>query len=99
MKSLPYILFEKCIYILALETGTSTVPIVSANFRSLLSQIYRTDLCRIFRLGRTVAVDDQSEMTISIRRSTLPRQPYVPAGFIRATDCRHASGRWRSRAG
>jgi len=36
---LPYILFEKNIYILALEMaspGTSTVPIVSAHFRSLL---------------------------------------------------------------
>ena len=39
MKLLPYILFENYIYILALEMatqGTSTVPIVSAHFRSLV---------------------------------------------------------------
>ena len=38
-KSLPYILFEKYVCILSLETcpapGTSTVPIVSAHLRSL----------------------------------------------------------------
>ena len=41
MKLLPYILFENYIYILALEMatqGTSTVPIVSAHFRSLLTE-------------------------------------------------------------
>jgi len=39
-KLFPRILFEKYIYILALEMvihGTSTVPIVSAHFRSLLA--------------------------------------------------------------
>jgi len=38
IKSFPYILFEKCSYILALEMaspGTGTVPVVSAHFRSL----------------------------------------------------------------
>jgi len=41
IKLLPYILFEKCINILALEIASpgnrGTVPIVSAHFRSLLS--------------------------------------------------------------
>ena len=42
MKLLPYFLFEKYITILALEMpaqGTSTMPIISAEFRSLMQTI------------------------------------------------------------
>jgi len=52
IKLLPYILFEKYVYILALKMATwpdpattSTVPIVSAHFRSLLGVC--TSLCKL----------------------------------------------------
>jgi len=38
---------------------------------------YMTNLCQIFRVGRTVAVYDQSEISFfPIPRGTLPRQPH-----------------------
>jgi len=50
--------------------------------------IYRTDLRQIFRVGRTMAVDDQSEVSFSIPQGTLPQQP-IFVGFIRRTGgCR-----------
>ena len=48
-------------------------------------QIYPTDFCQIFRVGRTTAVDDQSEISFLIPQRTLRRQP-VFVGFIHRTD-------------
>jgi len=42
-------------------------------------KIYRTDLRQIFRVGRTTAVDDQSEISFSILQRTLPQQPVLVA--------------------
>ena len=39
--------------------------------------IYRTDLHRICRDGRTLAVDERVEVPFSILRGTLPRQPIL----------------------
>jgi len=50
-------------------------------------EIYRTELYQIFRVGRTVAVDDQSEISFSIPRGMLPWQP-IFASFIRRTEFR-----------
>jgi len=38
-----------------------------------------------FHVGRTVAVDDQSEVSFSIPQGTLPRQPNF-VGFIHTTE-------------
>jgi len=37
--------------------------------------VYRTDLHQIFRVSRTMAVDDQSEISFLIPQGTLPWQP------------------------
>ena len=47
--------------------------------------MYRTDLCQIFRIGRTADVDDQSEISFAIPQGTSPWQP-VFVGFIHGTD-------------
>ena len=47
--------------------------------------MYRTDLCQIFRIGRTADVDDQSEISFAIPQGMLPWQP-VFVGFIHRTD-------------
>jgi len=54
-------------------------------------KIYQTNLCQIFRVGRTMAVDDQCEISILVLQGTLPWQP-IFVGFIHRTDFRHASG-------
>ena len=51
-------------------------------------KIYQTDLRQIFRVGKTTAVDDQSEVSFSILRGTLSWQPIY--GFVHKTDLRHA---------
>jgi len=45
--------------------------------------IYRTDLCQIFEVSRSVAVDD--EISFSVAQGTLPWQP-IFAGFIDKID-------------
>jgi len=60
-------------------------------FQSNDLNIYWTDLRQIFRNGKTVAVDDQSEIGSSITQGTLPWQPIF--GFVRMTFAR-----WRLRA-
>ena len=47
--------------------------------------IYQTDLRQIFRVGRTMAVNDQSEISFSISLVILPRQS-IFVGFIHETD-------------
>jgi len=37
-------------------------------------KVYQTDLCQIFRVGRTMGVDDQSEISFSSLQGTLPWQ-------------------------
>jgi len=56
-----------------------------------LSQIYRAELRQIFRPGRNMTVDYQSEISFSILQGTLSWQPTV-VGLIYITDFRHASG-------
>jgi len=53
---------------------------------------------QILRVGRTMAIDDQYEISFSILQGTLPWQP-IFVGFIHRIDFRHATGEWRSRAG
>jgi len=48
-----------------------------------LSQIYKTDLCQIFGVGR-IAVDDQSEIGFSSPQGALLRQPFF-VGFVDTT--------------
>ena len=56
-------------------------------------KIYSTDLCQISTFGRTMAVDDQSEISFSVPRWTLPWQPvferyyrsYLTNDFIATT--------------
>jgi len=47
--------------------------------------IYQTDLRQIFRVGRTLAVNNQSEISFSIPQVLLPRQS-IFVGFIHETD-------------
>ena len=54
-------------------------------------KIYWTDLCQIFRVARTMAVDGQSEIRFSILEGTLSWQP-IFVSFIHRTDFCHASG-------
>jgi len=56
-------------------------------FRPMIFDSYRTDLRQIFRVGRTIAVDDQSEISFSIPHGTLPWQP-IFVSFIRRTKFR-----------
>jgi len=50
-------------------------------------QIHQTtNLHEIFGVGRTVTVDDQSEISFLIRQGTLPWQP-VFVVFVHVTDC------------
>ena len=44
---------------------------------SIVLKIYRTDHRQIFRVGRLIAVDDQSEIGFSIVQGTLPGQPVL----------------------
>ena len=48
-------------------------------------KIYRSDLRQILKVRRTVAVDDQSEISLSISQGTLPRQP-IFVGLIHTTE-------------
>jgi len=41
-------------------------------------KIYRADLRQMFIVGRTMAVDDQSEISFFIPPGMLPRQPVYP---------------------
>ena len=43
-------------------------------------KIYQTDLFRMLRFGRTMAVDRQSEVSFSIPQKTLPWQPMFASG-------------------
>ena len=52
--------------------------------------IHRTDLRQIFTVGRTVAVDDQSEISFSIPRMSSPWQPIF--SFIYRIDSLDAGG-------
>jgi len=38
-------------------------------------KIYRTDFRQLSRFGRTLAVNDQSEISVSMAQGTLPWQP------------------------
>jgi len=63
-------------------------------------KIYQSDLCQIVKLGRTVAVDDQSEISFSIPRGTLQWQPSF-AGAARWSDiglCPAFSSKWFAEA-
>jgi len=48
--------------------------------KTICLKIYRTDLRRSFRIGRTMVVDYQSEISFSVPRETLPWQP-IFVGF------------------
>jgi len=48
-------------------------------------KIYWTDLHQIFKIGRTMAVDDQHEISFSIPQYTLPWQP-IFVGMIHRTS-------------
>ena len=56
-------------------------------------KIYCTDLRQIFRVGRTMTVDGQTEMSFSIPQGMLPWQP-IFVGFIHRTE----SSAWMSLA-
>jgi len=58
--------------------------------RPIILKIYLTDLRQIFSTGRTMAIDDQSDISSSIPQETLPWQPFLSLD---------AGGQWRSRAG
>jgi len=46
-------------------------------------KIYQTDLCQNFRFGRTMVVDDQSEISFSIHQGTLTwQQPIFVVVFL-----------------
>jgi len=47
------------------------------SYRANYLKIYQTDLCQIFRVGRTVAVDDQSQISFFVPQGTLPWQPFL----------------------
>jgi len=49
--------------------------------------IYRTDLCQIFKIGRNIVVDDLSESSFSIPQGTMPWQ-LISVGFIHKTEFR-----------
>jgi len=54
-------------------------------FQTKYLKIYLTDLRQIFGVGRTTAVDNQSEINSSISQGALP----IFVGFIQRTDgCR-----------
>jgi len=38
---------------------------------------YRTDLCQIFEVGRTMAVDERAELNFLLPQGTLPWQPIL----------------------
>jgi len=59
LKLLSYLLFEVCV----------AMPSLCATLK-----VYQTDLCQIFRVGRTMGVDDQSEISFSSLQGTLPWQ-------------------------
>jgi len=48
-------------------------------------KVYETDLLQICRFGRTMAVDDQSEISFLIPQGTLPWQPVFVAFIHRTT--------------
>jgi len=48
-------------------------------------KIYQTDLCQIVTVGRSVAVDDQSEISFSVPQGILPWQ-VISVGCIHRTD-------------
>jgi len=48
--------------------------------------IYRTDLHEIFRIARTLAVDERSEVSFLISRRTLPWQPIL---WAKSTSITH----------
>ena len=54
-------------------------------------RIYRTDLRRVFRVGGTVPVDDESQVGFSIPQRKLPWQPNF-VGFSACRWMRAASG-------
>jgi len=45
--------------------------ILTIPFRPIISKIYRTDLRQIFSVGRTMAANDQSEISFSIPQAAL----------------------------
>jgi len=54
-------------------------------FQTKYLKIYLTDLRQIFGVGRTTAIDNQSEINSSISQGALP----IFVGFIQRTDgCR-----------
>jgi len=67
--------------------------ILTISVKPILKNLaYQTDLVQIVLVGRTMSVDDQSEISFfSILQGTLPRQP-IFGGFIHRTDFRYTSG-------
>jgi len=58
------------------------------SFQTNYLKIYETDHRRVCRVGRTPAVDDQSEIRFSIHQEgTLPWQP-IFVGFVHGTEFR-----------
>jgi len=59
--------------------------------------IYRTNICQICRVGRTMAVDERPEVNFLISQQTLPCQPIFVGlvGFCPQNWVRAAFGRWR----
>jgi len=55
------------------------------------NKIYPTDIRQIFRVARTLTVNDQSENSFPMIQGTLPWQS-ISVGFIYRTDFRHANG-------
>ena len=51
-----------------------------------------TDLCQIFRVGRTTAVDDLSVISFSIPQGMLPQQPIFVGFIYRITYIMHFCG-------
>jgi len=50
--------------------------------RPIFSKIYRSDLRQIFSVGRTVGMDNQSEISSSIPQGTLPWQPFFGSARV-----------------
>ena len=50
--------------------------------RPIFSEIYRSDLRQIFSVGRTVGIDNQSEISSSIPQGTLPWQPFFGSARV-----------------
>ena len=97
MKHPPSTQYNIIIYNKSVDWLTESNGCISGSFKindyhkTNYLKIYQTDLRQIFRAGRTMAVDDRSEISFLIPQGTLLWQP-VSVGFI------HRTNRWTQAA-